>query len=386
MRRSLKYGLSGVVVAGVVVGATAAFAAGPTESPKTVRLVVDGTTRTISTTADDVSEALAQAGLRPTAHDIVAPGLASPLTDNETVVVKRGRLLRLTVDGQAREVWTTAPTVAVALADLGYSTSDYVSVSRAHRLPLGVTSLQLRSPKQVLVVHDHRVNRLVTTDATVAAVLRALHLKVGTLDRLYPTADHALSNHMRIVLQRVRLQRMVKHHKIKFRVVHRRDAKLIVGRTDVTVSGSNGMRKMVYSELIVDGKRVRTTLVRTIVARKPRNEVIEVGTKPKPKPKPKRPTGGGGSGGGGNPPVPAPPAGLDWDAVAQCESGGDWSIDTGNGFYGGLQFTESTWLAYGGGQYAQYPNEATKDEQIAIATKLYDADGSSPWPVCGQYL
>jgi hypothetical protein len=61
---------------------------------------------------------------------------------------------------------------------------------------------------------------------------------------------------------------------------------------------------------------------------------------------------------------------VNWDAVAQCESGGNWAINTGNGFYGGLQFTEQTWLGYGGGAYAQYANEAGRSAQITIAEKV----------------
>ena len=75
-----------------------------------------------------------------------------------------------------------------------------------------------------------------------------------------------------------------------------------------------------------------------------------------------------------------------WDNVAQCESGGNWHINTGNGYYGGLQFDSSTWLSYGGGSYAPRADLATREEQIAIATKIYASRGSSPWPVCGQYL
>jgi nucleoid-associated protein YgaU len=74
---------------------------------------------------------------------------------------------------------------------------------------------------------------------------------------------------------------------------------------------------------------------------------------------------------------------VNWDAVAQCESGGNWAINTGNGFYGGLQFTESTWLAYGGGSYAKYANQATRGEQIAIAQKVLAGQGIGAWPVCG---
>jgi LysM repeat protein len=74
---------------------------------------------------------------------------------------------------------------------------------------------------------------------------------------------------------------------------------------------------------------------------------------------------------------------INWDAVAQCESGGDWAINTGNGFYGGLQFTEQTWLGYGGGSYAQYANEASRADQIAIAEKVLAGQGIGAWPVCG---
>lgn len=74
---------------------------------------------------------------------------------------------------------------------------------------------------------------------------------------------------------------------------------------------------------------------------------------------------------------------INWDAVAQCESGGNWAINTGNGFYGGLQFTEQTWLGYGGGSYAQYANQASRTEQIAIAEKVLAGQGIGAWPVCG---
>ncbi|GAA2335308.1 hypothetical protein GCM10010431_68100 [Streptomyces kunmingensis] len=75
-----------------------------------------------------------------------------------------------------------------------------------------------------------------------------------------------------------------------------------------------------------------------------------------------------------------------WDAVAQCESGGNWAADTGNGFYGGLQFTPSTWSAYGGTKYAATANLATKAEQISVADKVLAAQGQNAWPVCGKSL
>ncbi|MFF4690333.1 transglycosylase family protein [Streptomyces sp. NPDC001307] len=76
----------------------------------------------------------------------------------------------------------------------------------------------------------------------------------------------------------------------------------------------------------------------------------------------------------------------EWDKVAQCESGGNWSINTGNGFYGGLQFTNSTWAAYGGTAYAARADLATKAQQIAVAEKVLKGQGKGAWPVCGTGL
>ncbi|GGQ03388.1 LysM peptidoglycan-binding domain-containing protein [Streptomyces roseolilacinus] len=77
---------------------------------------------------------------------------------------------------------------------------------------------------------------------------------------------------------------------------------------------------------------------------------------------------------------------AEWDRVAQCESGGDWSINTGNGYYGGLQFSASTWAAYGGTKYASTADQAGKAQQIEIAEKVLAGQGKGAWPVCGVGL
>ena len=93
------------------------------------------------------------------------------------------------------------------------------------------------------------------------------------------------------------------------------------------------------------------------------------------------------------PPQAAPPqpggavsaGGVNWSAIAACESGGNWATNTGNGFYGGLQFTEQTWLAYGGGRYAPSANLATPAQQIAVAQRVLAGQGIGAWPVCGAH-
>jgi hypothetical protein len=75
-----------------------------------------------------------------------------------------------------------------------------------------------------------------------------------------------------------------------------------------------------------------------------------------------------------------------WDDLARCESGGNWAINTGNGYYGGLQFSYGTWHDYGGGAYAAYPHQASREEQIAVAERLRAARGYAPWPACRSKL
>ncbi|RKN16476.1 LysM peptidoglycan-binding domain-containing protein [Micromonospora musae] len=77
-------------------------------------------------------------------------------------------------------------------------------------------------------------------------------------------------------------------------------------------------------------------------------------------------------------------AAVNWDAIAQCESSGDWHINTGNGYFGGLQFSQSTWEGYGGTKYAARADLASRAEQIAIAEKVLDGQGIGAWPTCGK--
>src|ERR1700751_5006622 len=76
----------------------------------------------------------------------------------------------------------------------------------------------------------------------------------------------------------------------------------------------------------------------------------------------------------------------EWDQVARCESGGNWGINTGNGYHGGVRFSASTWAAHGGGQYAPSAQLATKEQQIAVAERVLATQGRGAWPVCGGPL
>ena len=361
MRRSVKYGLYGAVLAGVVSG-TAAFATAASGTP--VTLVVDGKATKIDTSASEVAGVLTDAGYHVGPHDLVAPSLHSDISSGTRIVLNRGRLLHLTVDGKERDVWTTAPTVSDALAALGYPSADFVSVSRSKRLPLSPTSIDLRSPKRVTVIHDGKRTHVTTTALTVGQLLGSLEMRVGEHDRVHPSRSEQIDAGMTVRLQHVVFKTVTRREAVAFRVIKRYTSQMYVGQTRIIRPGRSGSTEVTYRVVYVDGKFTGRTVIDRNVLRAPTARVERVGTKHRP----------------------LLNNGLNWDAVAQCESGGDWHINTGNGFYGGLQFDYSTWLSYGGGAYAPRADLATRAEQITVATRLYNARGSSPWPVCGAYL
>jgi uncharacterized protein YabE (DUF348 family) len=364
VRRSVKYGLYGAVLAGAVVVSTAAFA---TDNGISVNLAVDGQTRHIKTTASTVEGALKAAGYKLNSHDIVAPAANSKIKSGEEIVFKRGRLLHLSIDGKEKDVWTTAPTVSGALLALGYSQADFVSVSRSKRLPVGATSLTLRAPKGVEVAHDHKLSAITTTDSTVAQVLGDLGITLGKNDTVSPALTSPVVSKLKVVIHRVLLKQVTQRLAIDYSVTKHSDSSMYVGQTKVTTSGVRGSKDVTYSDVYTDGKLTHRTTLSTHVISNPKTEVETVGTKQRPAPK-------------------YSSNGLNWDAVAQCESGGNWHINTGNGFYGGLQFDIGTWQSNGGGAYAPRADEATREQQIAVANHVYARRGSSPWPVCGSRL
>jgi uncharacterized protein YabE (DUF348 family) len=361
VRRSVKYGLYGAVLAAAVSG-TAAFATAASGTP--ITLVIDGQTRHLDTSASDVAGALKDAGYTVGPHDIVAPSPTSHVSDGTTIVLKQGRLLHLVVDGVQRDVWTTAPTVSDALVALGYPASDFVSVSRSKRLPLSPTDLVLRTPKRVVIKHDGKTLRARTTASTVGQALRQLDVRLDQDDQVRPQRQTALEPGTTIRVLRIRTHTVTRHETVSYSVIKRYDSSMYSDQTKVLTPGKAGSVLVTYRVVNINGSWDHRSVLSRRVLVQPSAQVERVGTKQRP----------------------LLNNGLNWDAVAQCESGGNWQINTGNGFYGGLQFDYSTWLSNGGGAYASRADLATREQQIAVATRLYNSRGSSPWPVCGAYL
>jgi uncharacterized protein YabE (DUF348 family) len=274
--RSVKYGLYGAVLAGVV-GGTVAWGS----IDKTVTLVVDGHSTWLHTTASRVADVLGVAGYTPTGHDLVAPAGSAAVHDGSTIVYKRGRLLHLDVNGARKDVWTTAPTVADALAQLGYSTSDFTSVSRARRLPLDPTQITVRTPRLITVLHDGKTEQVTTTEATVGLLLRDLGIAYGPKDRLSAAATSALRANQKIVVARIKKVTVTATKPLPFPTTKTADPNLETGVTKIIKPGADGSARITYALVYVDGKIAGKTRIRTVLITAPIPQVERVGTKPK---------------------------------------------------------------------------------------------------------
>jgi uncharacterized protein YabE (DUF348 family) len=275
--RSVKYGLYGAVLA--------ALFALPTlwsSVDKSVQLIVDGQPHTVQTTAADVGQVVRGQGYRITAHDLLAPSASSPVNNGTKIVLRRGRLLHLNVDGASTDVWTTATTVEQALAQLGYSNVDFVSVSRSVRLPLGVTDIAIRTPRLITFVHDGKHEQITTTDATIGQLVSDIGLVLGPHDRLSVPLTAQVQGGETIRLQRVTSKLVNKVKSTPFSVTKRRDPSLYAGTTKILTAGQNGSVRVTYSYIYVDGKLAGHTMLRSYVLRKPTTQVEKIGTKSRP--------------------------------------------------------------------------------------------------------
>jgi uncharacterized protein YabE (DUF348 family) len=272
--RSVRYGFSGAVLAGLVGGLVAWG-----HVDKTVTLVVDGKTAHLQTTAATVSDVLRGAGYADGAHDIVAPGLSSSVHDGSTIVFRRGRLLHLNIDGATQYVWTTAPTVATALAELGYSTADFTSVSRSRRLPLTPTDIEVRTPKLVALRLDGSDQMVSTTAQTVGGMLTEMNIAVGSSVRVSVPLSSPIVEGGTYSVSQVVHSTMMKTVAVPYKTKRVNDATLAAGVTKVLTPGKNGLAQITYAMVYIDGKLAGQTKISTSVLQSPTTKVEKVGTK-----------------------------------------------------------------------------------------------------------
>jgi uncharacterized protein YabE (DUF348 family) len=359
-----------------VVTTLVAGAVGVAHFDKSVTLSVDGKASTVHAFGSTVGDVLAKQDIKLTSHDVVVPAPSSKVSDGQKIVVRYGRKLTVTVDGATREYWTTATTVEGALQELGIrADSAKLSASRSMSLGRSGLALSVTTPKDVVVRVDGRNLTEATTATTVGAALKELGVTFDSNDRVYPALSRPVTKGLKIAVARVSTSTVKTTVPISAPVTKKSDSSLFKGQSKVVQAGSDGAKVATWRVTKVDGKVQGRKWLSSVVTENPVTRVIAVGTKSRPAPAPApAPSAGNTSGAGLNTSNAAM-----WDRIAQCESGGNWAINTGNGYYGGLQFDLQTWLGAGGGDFASRPDLASREQQITVANRVYADRGLSPW-------
>jgi resuscitation-promoting factor RpfB len=360
-----------------VVTTLVAGAVGVAHLDKSVNLSVDGKTSTVHAFGSTVADILHKQDITIGQHDVVAPAPGTAVHDGEKIVVRYGRKLTVTVDGATREYWTTATTVAAALQELGIrADSAKLSASRSQALGRQGLALSVTTPKDVVVRVDGKNLSASSTAATVGDLLTELHVTKDANDRVKPAVTTALTDGLKVAVQRVSTKDVKTTLGVPFTTVKKSDSSLYKGQSKTIKSGSEGAKVVTYRVTSVDGKVETKKAVASKVTEQPVTRVVAVGTKSRPvSPPPVTSGGGGGTSGAG---INLARADM-WDRIAQCESGGKWPINTGNGYYGGLQFDSGSWLANGGADFAPRADLASRAEQITVANRYYAKAGLGPW-------
>lgn len=331
---------------------------------KDIVLDVNGEEIMLTTYSGDVAGALEQAGVSLQAQDLVVPSPHEVLNNGERIKVRSAKTVAVVIDGKPQKLTSTALTVDELVQELGDITAaDKISVPADQKIPLDGMALDVVTPKILKVDNAGKVTYTRLAADTVADVLATQNIVVDGDDKVFPALDARVSNNTEIQVIKVQLEEQTFTEDFTPEPHYVDDPTAFVGEESVVVEAKPGKRDITKQIRVENGKVVGESIVKEkeILAATP--ATIKRGTKEKPA-------------------APAVANGSVWDALAQCEAGGNWAINTGNGFSGGLQFTPSTWLAFGGGQYAPAAHLASREQQIAVAEKVQAGQGWGAWPAC----
>jgi len=348
---------------------TLVFAGGvAVTSHKTLSLTVDGTQLTVATMKSRVIDVVEENGYTVGERDDLYPAADTAVADADSIVLRRSRPLQISMDGQnSTEVWTTAATVQEALAQLSMTDTAPAAASRGSRLPLAGMSLPVVSAKNVQLNDGGKLSTVRLAAANVGALLEAAGVPLEQRDTVVPAASSPVVDGMRIDVTRVRIEKVTAQVPLPPASNRIEDPTLNQSRQVVEDPGTPGLQDVTFAVAEVNGVETGRLPVANVVLNPARQSVLRVGTKPGTE-------------------VPPVSQGHVWDALAGCESGGNWAINTGNGYFGGVQFDQNTWERQGGLRYAQRADLATREEQIAIAEVTRARQGWGAWPTCSARL
>lgn len=387
------------IAAGGAIGALAIGGVVAAGAQKDVLIDYNGETMELATYSGDVAGALDKAGVQIADGDLVYPAPSENLASGETITVQTAKPVAVVVDGEERELNSTASTVGDLVRELdGISAAADLSVDSEARVEEGMT-VDVTTPKIVTINDGGQISFTEAAKKTVGDLLMSRGVTVDSFDRVSPPLDTVIDRNTEIAIDRVDVSESTEIENFKAPVNYVEDDQAEAGTERVVEEGKQGERRVVTRTTTVNGEVESTEVVAEDEVRPATAATVARGTKQAPAETtvtpaettvtPAASTASNSGASAPSKPAAAAPAvsgGSVWDSIAQCESGGDWSINTGNGFSGGLQFHPQTWTAFGGGEYSPTAAGATREQQIAVGEKVQAAQGWGAWPACTAKL
>ncbi|WP_022869302.1 resuscitation-promoting factor [Yaniella halotolerans] len=312
-----------------------------------------------------------------------------------TKIVAQVAALVLVVGGLAAFVITQANADKTVTADADSveqpSEDQPLDIERVSSItPLSADQIQVPQLMEITVGKDTK--EVLTTGETVQDVLDNANVSVGGDDKVSPKPDQNINASTAITVTVVETTEVTEEEPVEYETTYENDGSLEKGKTKTDTEGENGVASVTYEVTTENGEEVDKTEINREVTEEPTNAVVLRGTKEEePEPEPSSSSDSSSSessssdssdSSSSSSSAPSVANGSVWDRLAECESGGNWSTNTGNGYHGGLQFNPTTWNSMGGGQYAPTADQATREQQIAIASKLQAQAGWGQWPAC----
>jgi uncharacterized protein YabE (DUF348 family) len=331
---------------------------------KTVTLTVDGSAMTVATMKSRVIDVVRENGFDVGDRDDLYPDADQPVHPSDNIVLRRSRPLQISLDGQgSRQVWTTASTVQDALGQLEMTDKAPAAASRGSRVPLAGMSLPVVSAKTVQLDDGGAISTVHLAAANVAGLLEAAGVPLEQRDTVVPAASSPVFDGMQVQVTRIRIETVTERIPLPPTNNRVEDVTMNMSRQVLDDPGTPGTQDVTFAVAKVNGVETGRLPVANVVVAPARTGVLRVGAKPGTE-------------------VPPVTDGVQWDSLSRCEAGGNWATNTGNGFYGGVQFDQNTWERQGGLRYAPRADLATREEQIAIAEVTRARQGWGAWPVC----
>lgn len=353
------------VAAALSLGIVSIAAGGVAAAHREVTIEVDGVSQPISGFMVTVGDVLKQAGVTPAEHDEVAPHPTELISNGATVVVRSAHPYLVNENGTHRTVWSTAPTINAFVNSL----NNGVTLAANRSSERAEVPLIDNTGKVVIAVDSKKIPVEAAPSDTVATLLKKANVTVSGIDRVSMQSENG---QLTLKITRITRGNKTVTEAIPASVEEREDDSMYEGSTTVLQEGADGTVTTTSYVETEDGKPV---FQRQISQQRiePVTRIIATGTKPRPAGATAAATPSGGG---------VAPEGV-WAALAQCESGGNPHINTGNGFYGMYQFSLPTWQSVGG---SGLPSDASAEEQTMRAQILQQRAGWGQWPACSASL